>query len=102
MQAASNWAPVHEFCEQQRLACVLPSVEVVPDPGDDWYSMYFSPGVGLEARILARYLANQRDACRQDANIIQVYSDASGRHAAEVLRSDETGPLDRSPIAASG
>jgi len=84
---ASNWAPVHEFCEQHRLACVLPTVEVVPDLGDDWYSMYFSPGVGLEAKILARYLGNGDAVPDNDANIIQVYSDASGRHAAEVLRS---------------
>ena len=80
----SNWAPVHEFCEQQRLACVLPSVEVAPDPGDDWYSMYFSPGVGLEARILASYLSN---ASNSGGNIIQLYSDASGRSAAKALRS---------------
>jgi hypothetical protein len=83
----SNWVPVHEFCEQQRVACVLPSVEVAPDPAGDWYSMYFSPGVGLEARILARYLGD-RDAVRdRGANIVQVYSDASGRYAAEALRS---------------
>jgi cytochrome c553 len=80
----ANWAPVHEFCEQQRLACVLPSVEIAPDPGDDWYSMYFSPGLGLEARILAKYLAN---APTSTGNIIQVYSGASGRHAAKTLRS---------------
>ena len=82
-----EWAPVHRFCEQHRLPCVLPSVEVVPDPGDDWYSMYFSPGVGLEARVLARYLDNEKDAKGGSRNIIQVYSDASGRHAADVLRS---------------
>lgn len=80
----SIWAPVHEFCEQQRLACVLPSVEVTPDPGDDWYSMYFSPGVGLEARVLASYLTN---ASNSGGNIIQLYSDASGRSAAKALRS---------------
>jgi hypothetical protein len=81
---ASRWAPVHEFCEQQQLACVLPSVEVVPDTGDDWYSMYFSTGVGLEARVLASYLNN---ASNSGGNIIQLYSDASGRSAAKVLRS---------------
>ena len=81
-----EWAPVHDFCEQYRIACVLPSIEVAPDPGDDWYSMYFSPGVGLEARILARYLDSGNTAPNHATGIVQVYSDASGRHAAEVLR----------------
>jgi hypothetical protein len=90
----SNWAPVHEFCEQQSLACVLPSVEVVPETDDDWYSMYYSPGVGLEARILARYLDDDT-APEREANILQIYSDASGRHAADVFRTGLSG-ADRS------
>lgn len=81
-----EWAPVHDFCEQYRIACVLPSVEVAPKTGDDWYSMYFSPGVGLEARILARFLDSGNAAPNHPAGIVQVYSDASGRHAAEMLR----------------
>jgi len=90
-----EWAPVHRFCERHRVPCVLPSVEVVPDPGDDWYSMYFSPGVGLEARVLARYLNDEKGAEASRTNVMQVYSDASGRHAADVLRSRlniSTGP----------
>lgn len=83
----SEWMPVHRFCEQHQVPCVLPSVEVMPDPGDDWYSMYFSPGVDLEARVLARYLNDQKGAMVSRANIIQVYSDATGRRAAEVLGS---------------
>lgn len=92
---ASEWQPVHHFCEQRRLPCVLPSVEVVPDTGDDWYSMYFSPGVSLEARILARYF-DDINAPDRDSNIIQLYSDASGRHAAELLRSQLK--TDTSPV----
>ena len=84
----AQWAPVHSFCEQYRLPCVLPSLEVMPsEGGNDWYSMYFSPGVGLEAQILARYLDEKRTIQDQSANIIQLYSDASGRHAAQVLHS---------------
>jgi hypothetical protein len=84
----SEWTPVHRFCEQHRVPCVLPSVEVMPDPGDDWYSMYFSPGVGLEASVLARYLNDEKGATGSRTNIIQVYSDTAGRRAADVLSSD--------------
>jgi hypothetical protein len=66
---------------------VLPSVEIAPDPAGDHYSLYFSPGLGLEARILARYLADQKVVASDGPNIVQVYSDASGRQAADVLRS---------------
>ena len=93
----ANWAPVHEFCEQQRVACVLPSVEVVPD-STDWYSMYFSPGVGLEARILARYLGKQGAEQTMDGKIVQLYSDTSGRYAAEVLRSGLSPDFDSATV----
>jgi cytochrome c553 len=83
----SEWAPVHRFCEQHRVPCVLPSVEMAPDPANDYYSMYFSPGLSLEARVLARYLADQDAVEGSAVNIVQVYSDASGRQAADVLRS---------------
>jgi hypothetical protein len=82
----AEWGPVHRFCEQRRVPCVLPSVEIAPDPAGDYYSMYFSPGLGLEAGVLARYLADQSGATGAPAKIIQVYSDASGRQAAESLR----------------
>jgi hypothetical protein len=82
----SVWGPVHNFCERNQIPCVLPSLDVIPAPGDDWYLMYFSPGVDLEARVLARYLGNQAGAQDRGANIIQVYSDASGRHATDLLR----------------
>ncbi len=48
----SNWAPVHEFCEQNALPCLFPNVEVpVAAPGD-FYSLYFSRGVLLEAELI--------------------------------------------------
>ncbi|MGB5540463.1 MAG: hypothetical protein WBO37_10270 [Gammaproteobacteria bacterium] len=90
-----TWEPVHRFCEQHRVPCVLPSVEVAPDPGQDYYSMYFSPGVGLEARVLASHLEQHAAAQDGGANLIQVYADSSGWHAANVLLSrlnQATGP----------
>jgi hypothetical protein len=91
-----DWSSVHRFCEQHRVPCVLPSVEDIPGPGDDYYSMYFSPGVSLEARVLARYLDDQETAADRSTTIFQVYSDASGRHAADVLHArlnNDNGPV---------
>jgi hypothetical protein len=78
----ADWAPVQRFCEEQRVPCVLPSVEVAPESRDGFYSVYFSPGVLLEARVLARSLAAGE---RSPARIVQVDSDASGQRAGEAL-----------------
>ena len=50
----SNWAPVHEFCEQNAIPCLFPNVEVPVIAERDFYPMYFSKGVLLEAELIAR------------------------------------------------
>ncbi len=76
---AVEWGPVHRFCERHALACVLPSLEMAPD-GDDYYSLYFSQGLGLEARLLARHLVSA-----QPARLIQVVADEAGGRAAKAV-----------------
>lgn len=49
----SQWRPVHDFCQQQRLACLFPNVEVPVDAPSDFYSLYLSRGVLLEAGLVA-------------------------------------------------
>ncbi len=81
----AEWRPVHRFCERQRVACVLPSVEVAPEGSDGFYAVYFSPGVTLEARLLARDLKTAGLEQRTSPGIVQVYADASGQRAARTL-----------------
>ncbi len=52
--AGKNWAPVHAFCEQRGIPCLFPNVEVPVVAEDDFYPLYFSRGVLLEAGIIAR------------------------------------------------
>ncbi len=49
----TNWAPVHEFCEQHAIPCLFPNVEVPVVAKGDFYSLYFSKGVLLEAQLMA-------------------------------------------------
>jgi hypothetical protein len=50
-----TWAPVHAFCEQQAVPCLFPNVEAPPASADrDFYSLYFSKGVLLEAELMAK------------------------------------------------
>ncbi len=83
----SQWSPVHRFCEENRLPCVLPSLEIAPESQGDYYSVYYSPGVTLEARVLASYLNNNPDAREAAPTIVQLFSDATGTKAAQTLRS---------------
>lgn len=54
----SNWAPVHQFCEEREVPCLFPNVEVpVVDP-HGFYSLYFSKGVLLEAELIGRAIAD--------------------------------------------
>jgi hypothetical protein len=52
-----NWAPVQAFCERAALPCLFPNVEAPPEGADqDFYSIYFSRGVLLEAELIGKHL----------------------------------------------
>lgn len=49
-----TWAPVHAFCEHSAVPCLFPNVEAPPVNADrDFYSLYLSKGVELEAELIA-------------------------------------------------
>jgi hypothetical protein len=82
----SEWTPVHRFCERNRIPCILPVVDVAPEGAPGFYSVYFSPGVPLEARILAHHLSTEATPGDGTAPaIVQVFSDTAGHRAAEAL-----------------
>jgi hypothetical protein len=81
----SNWAPVHAFCEQHAIPCLLPNVEVPVVAERDFYPLYFSKGVLLEAQLVARAILGPDE--RPNARAVeQVYrAGDSGEPAAEAL-----------------
>ena len=82
----AEWRPVHRFCEAHRVPCILPSLEVAPEGDPGFYSLYYSPGVTLEARLLAaHWRAESRALGGKPPPIVQMFSDAAGRRAAEAL-----------------
>ncbi len=84
----AEWAPVHGFCEANRVPCILPVLEAAPEGLPGFYSVYFSPGVGLEARLLAVHLAEGFQGGEgRAARVVQVFADATGRRAAAELAS---------------
>ncbi|MFN3565481.1 MAG: c-type cytochrome [Burkholderiaceae bacterium] len=55
-----DWSPVHEFCERARLPCLLPNAWLPPGR-EDFYSIYFSPGLAAEADAVAAALTGTRE-----------------------------------------
>ncbi|HEX9031740.1 MAG TPA: cytochrome c [Streptosporangiaceae bacterium] len=83
--AGSDWAPVHEFCEQHAIPCLFPNVEVPVVAERDFYPMYFSKGVLLEAQLIARALLGP-DHPPVVRSVEQVYrAGDSGERAAAAL-----------------
>ena len=60
--AAGDWSPIHAFCEQAGVPCVFPQTATPPGARVDagFYSLYFSPGVTLEAAALAAHVSKAR------------------------------------------
>ena len=84
-----NWQPIHAFCEKEALPCLFPNVEVPPADADrDFYSLYFSRGVLLEADLMAQnLLANPGHASVR--RVQQVYrAGDSGEPAAKALAAE--------------
>ncbi len=66
----ATWAPVHHFCEQSHLPCLFPNVQLPVVAERDFYPLYFSKGVLLEAELIAHRLAAVEGKPRR---VIQVY-----------------------------
>lgn len=82
----ANWEPVHAFCEKSALPCLFPNVEAPPvNAGNDFYSLYFSKGVLLEAGLIAKKIL-EPDNGRAAKVVQQVYrAGDSGEAAAQAL-----------------
>lgn len=80
---SGNWQPIHAFSEQFDLPCVLPLTDLPGAGGHDFYTVYFSRGIALEAAALAQFL-DKRSA---EGRIIQAFRrEGAGAAAAQALR----------------
>jgi len=53
-----NYVPVRDFCEAEAVPCLFPNLENTPaDADSDFHTLYFARGVGLEADLIAKDLA---------------------------------------------
>jgi cytochrome c553 len=82
---SAEWTPVHEFCERHSVPCFFPNLEVPVASEQDFYSVYFSGGVLLEAELIAKSIRAE-SAGKGRIAVYQVYRPAdSGEAAAAAL-----------------
>lgn len=89
-----TWEPVHRFCQQAAIPCLFPNVDLPVVAESDFYPVYFSKGVLLEAQMIAARLdeSRQTSALRR---VIQVFRGGDmGEQAAGAL----TAAMAGSPI----
>jgi hypothetical protein len=81
-----NWNAVQAFCEHAAVPCLFPNVELPPaDAEQNFYSMYFSRGVRLEADLIGQHLT-QRGVEPAVGRVRQVYRQGDiGEAAAAAL-----------------
>jgi hypothetical protein len=80
----TNWEPVHRFCEHDSVPCLLPNVDLPVVAESDFYPVYFSKGVLLEAQLIARQISEMPNRPRQ---VTQVFRRGDiGEAAAAALR----------------
>lgn len=81
-----SWSPIHQFCEQAQLPCLFPNIDEPVVAEKDFYPVYFSRGVWLEADLMAaRLVALQASA--GITRLVQLYRHGDiGQHAAMALK----------------
>ena len=80
------WEPIHDFCESRELPCLFPNTDLPVVREGDFYTVYLSKGLMLEAQALARHL-EEPGRPRAQRPVIQIFrDDAEGSRAARSFR----------------
>lgn len=79
----ASWKPIHDFSERFELPCILPQAAIPVPDAPNFYTVYLSKGMTLEAEALAKHL---RDSGER-VPVLQVFDqDEESRAAAVAFR----------------
>jgi len=92
-----KWEPVHRFCEQNRIPCILPVTTLPVISGTDWYTLYFSKGYYQEGETAAKYLSRVF-SLPPEKKVVQVYREKDPGIAISRGFADTWAELGSSPI----
>jgi hypothetical protein len=76
-----DWGPASRFCEKREIPCLFPGTDLPDAQAGDFYTLYFSRGLKLEADLIAAHLASHPASA-----VVQDFCDASTAGAAASLR----------------
>lgn len=65
-----DWRPVHEFCEENRIPCLMPVTDY-PDLSGGWYTYYLSKGYYQEGEAAANFIDGD-EALSKDGKVVQI------------------------------
>lgn len=71
----SDWQPIHDFCEEQRLPCLFPITDFPAISETGWYTYYFNKGYAQEGEAAARYL-NLMETLSAETPVLQIVQDS--------------------------
>lgn len=75
-----EWAPIHRFCEKNKIPSIFPITDLPAISGDDWYTLYFSKGLYREAEAAADYI-NEMPGFKKGSPVVQVFRSGLKGHA---------------------
>ena len=79
--SSSDWQPMHEFSEQNKIPCLLPMTDLPVVSATDWYTLYFNKGAYQEGEAAAHHLLlTERPS--QSAPVVQIIEDSPVGRAA--------------------
>ena len=64
--SGQSWKPIHDFCEEHQMPCILPITDLPEVSSTSYYTVYFSKGYQQEGEAVARHLAGKA------GNIVQI------------------------------
>jgi len=92
-----KWEPVHRFCEQNQIPCILPITALPVISGTDWYTLYFSKGYYQEGETAAKYLSRVF-SLPPEKKVVQVYREKETGIAISRGFADSWAELGSSPL----
>jgi cytochrome c553 len=76
----NSWGPISRFCERNEIPCLFPGTNMTDAANSDFYTLYYSRGLDLEAGLIANHLKAQ-----PLSNVIQVFCGTAPAQAAAGL-----------------
>ena len=75
-----SWKPMGQFCEAHEIPCLFPSTNLPYIKKDEFYSVHFSQGLFLEAKMIAKHIQSQHFK-----SVVQVHCGNIAKSAVDAL-----------------